>query len=365
MSKIHYTLAIVCILLAAPAYSQESDTLVFLQSDTIWFEDGSLYIGQIADSLFNGTGKMIYADSTVYEGSWKDGMWDGYGVLQYPDGDRYEGEFSHHQFEGEGKYYYTGGAYYKGEWKNGKFDGVGTLRYEDGSYYAGEWTEDRRNGYGVLFSTSNNVMISGTFLDDEILTVDGEEAEYIEAYDPPFTNTLSFTSGMGQPFGIQYLASVDGSFVGLSLSMDFCSRARGEESFYLDDEGGRHELVWWDEKPNEIIYQGDYIPMALYLDFGYREGKLGFGASIGGGITARYRNCIASDNTVFAKGTSYYMTQITGLKTGYRLFCQYRAGRFHERKTIYGTDSHIRTELIFTLGYGNLDKLYFGIGYMF
>ena len=46
-------------------------------ADTIRFDDGSWYTGGIADSLFNGYGKMVYADSTIYEGDWRDGMWNG------------------------------------------------------------------------------------------------------------------------------------------------------------------------------------------------------------------------------------------------------------------------------------------------
>ena len=60
-------------------------------NDTILFEDGSLYTGQLSDSVFNGNGKMIYSDNTIYNGEWKNGMWDGKGELHFPDGDFYQG----------------------------------------------------------------------------------------------------------------------------------------------------------------------------------------------------------------------------------------------------------------------------------
>lgn len=357
MNKIRYILAVVALIPCTFTVAQESDS--------IWFDDGSLYVGHLADSLFTGFGKMIYADSTIYEGEWKEGMWNGTGILEYPDGDRYEGQFRNHQFDGEGKYYYSGGAYYTGSWKEGKFDGVGTLRYEDGSYYAGEWSEDKRNGYGVLYSVPGNYLISGTFHNDDLIKVDGEEEEYIEAYDPPFKNIVSVTLGMKQPFGIQYLAYTENNFIGLSLSVEPCNRTRGKESFVISDDGIRYDLVLWDEKDEEVIYEGHYIPLSLYLDFGYKADRLGFGVSLGAGVKGAYKNCRATDNSVFETGDLYYKTKLYGIKGGYRLYGQYSVMKFPERNTIYGTASHIKPELIFTLGYGNIDKLFFGIGYLF
>ena len=68
-------------------------------TDTIFFDDGSWYLGQVSDSLFNGYGKMVYPDSTVYEGEWKDGLWDGNGEIFYSDGDHYKGDFREHELE--------------------------------------------------------------------------------------------------------------------------------------------------------------------------------------------------------------------------------------------------------------------------
>ena len=85
MSLKHVIIPAILSLLAIEAYAgTEHDS--FSAPDTIFFEDGSWYYGEIRDSLFNGQGVMFYADSTVYKGSWKDGLWDGDGELYYPDG---------------------------------------------------------------------------------------------------------------------------------------------------------------------------------------------------------------------------------------------------------------------------------------
>ncbi len=366
MSKIRYILAFVLPLLAAPVWAQSLHDGDVLQSDTICFDDGSIYMGQVCDSLFNGFGKMIYADSTVYEGYWKDGLWDGSGILEYPDGDRYEGEFRNHQFEGEGKYSYAGGAYYSGSWKEGRFDGVGTLRYEDGSYYAGEWKEERKWGYGVLFSAQDNVLVSGTFVDDELSQSDEISIrELTEPEEQAGTSALSFTVGMQQSFGIQYLAMSGHTFSGLSLSWEPCYRARGEESSILGEDGYRYYLIMWDDKPNEVLYEGEYMPISLYLDLGYRFERMALGISLGGGLKESYQNCRALDNSVFETGTQYYKTRIKGFKFGYRVFGQYSAKKFRARHDDNGYGGSFCPELIFTLGYGNIDKLFFGLGLLF
>lgn len=121
------------------------------ENDTLFFDNGSWYAGQIEDSLFNGFGVMRYPDETLYSGQWKDGLWHGIGELFFPDGDKYSGEFSNHTIEGEGEYFYYNGAKYQGGWRNNMFNGAGTMYYTDGGYYAGNWQDDKRHGYGLLF----------------------------------------------------------------------------------------------------------------------------------------------------------------------------------------------------------------------
>ena len=137
--------------------------------DTLLLDDGSLYMGQLSDSLFNGHGLCIYGDGTVYEGDWKDGLWNGQGTLIYPDGDIYKGSFRNHAKEGNGTYIYNSGARYDGEWKDDRFNGKGKLLFEDGGVYDGEWKDDMKHGYGKLISPENGRSITGYFYYDEYL----------------------------------------------------------------------------------------------------------------------------------------------------------------------------------------------------
>ena len=164
MSLKHFV--ILSILSVSFLVAHASDSNDATPQDTIWFDDGAWYVGEIADSMFNGYGKMFYPDSTVYEGDWKDGLWDGKGTVMFPDGDSYSGDFREHQFSGYGKYIYSDGAVYEGNWKDGLFNGAGTMHYADGSVYAGEWTNDRKNGIGVYFDSSTEALYEGVFSND-------------------------------------------------------------------------------------------------------------------------------------------------------------------------------------------------------
>ena len=76
-----FTILLVLLFCISNAVAQNTE------SDTLRFDDGSWYVGGIADSLFNGQGTMKYSDGTIYSGEWKDGLWNGKGNLRFPDGD--------------------------------------------------------------------------------------------------------------------------------------------------------------------------------------------------------------------------------------------------------------------------------------
>ena len=60
-------LVILSILSVSFLVARASDSNDTIPQDTIWFDDGAWYVGEIADSMFNGYGRMFYPDSTVYE----------------------------------------------------------------------------------------------------------------------------------------------------------------------------------------------------------------------------------------------------------------------------------------------------------
>jgi hypothetical protein len=43
--------------------------------------DGSVYIGNWADDIPNGQGRIVHPNGDTYEGAWKDGKAHGFGVF--------------------------------------------------------------------------------------------------------------------------------------------------------------------------------------------------------------------------------------------------------------------------------------------
>ena len=48
------------------------------------FSDGSKYVGEFADGLFDGQGLHVYRDVTSYQWQFKEGYYSGHGVLIRP-----------------------------------------------------------------------------------------------------------------------------------------------------------------------------------------------------------------------------------------------------------------------------------------
>ena len=50
-------------------------------SESIWYQNGDFYKGQVVNNKPNGFGEKIYHDEGWYEGSFKDGKRDGIGRM--------------------------------------------------------------------------------------------------------------------------------------------------------------------------------------------------------------------------------------------------------------------------------------------
>lgn len=85
--------------------------------ETIKYEDGSLYKGEVSENgIRNGIGMLITVDNAIYMGKWKNDIYDEEGTYLYPDGQRYEGEIMEGRKDGVGKMFYINGDVYEGEW---------------------------------------------------------------------------------------------------------------------------------------------------------------------------------------------------------------------------------------------------------
>lgn len=331
--------------------------------DTVLLDDGSLYMGQIADSLFNGQGMCIYPDGTVYQGSWKNGLWDGQGTLVYPDGDIYKGSFHNHKKEGTGTYIYNTGASYDGDWKDDVFNGQGKLLYEDGGVYQGTWKDDMKHGYGQL-TTAGKRSYTGYFYNDEYLgwpfdtrirrdsTLTDELKEWgfeQEPYIPPGPDV-----SMGLSYGFRSMLTYtiwiefQNNFIyGFSLGANISPPVEGIHSGL-----GRTNM------PKDIHLTGTYVSTQLLMDAGYRFRRMTFGAAAGFGIVRWYQNCKANTDSgqYFGSynlkyGDAYYRTGYDGYKITYRGYMRYSIPINDKPK------AHLY------LGFGNDEKLFFGLGW--
>lgn len=349
-----------------------------VQNDTILFEDGALYTGQISDSLFNGNGKMIYADNTIYNGEWKNGMWDGKGELHFPDGDFYQGEFHENQFNGYGVYHYRDGAHYEGNWKNGKFDGAGTMRYADGSTYSGEWVEDLKEGLGVLYDTADSSLYKGYFHRDLYLTSDHEVYYAVVNGNTNYANTTmepipekesevliysGFTCGLNQLLSADFsVGRREGFFGGLCLGVTLAQHGVGKpardtelvETYDPETEQyvlARETLVFvdWDDFMDEIISDRTYHKAQILAQAGWRWKHFAVGGAAGIGIKHAIRNCLGGKGSPFNNGELYYREKITGVGFGYRIFGD-----------VVLKDYYKNNCLSFRVGYGNGDSVFMG-----
>lgn len=358
-------------------------------ADTIWFEGGSWYAGQIADSLFNGYGKMVYADSTIYEGEWKDGLWEGKGKLLFPDGDIYEGEFLEHEFNGYGVYTYNNGAQYRGYWQNGMFNGAGTMEYADGSVYTGVWKDDLKNGLGILFDNSNKTLIKGEFYNDGFIgspetdyQVDetDQEADYYDYYPirirPDSCWHYSGDSDFYVTFGIGRMMTIHSDFYasnhfffGFALGFNIINHGEGKESMIYDDETSeRIYLVLWDDYLQEIMTEHTFTMLKIEAQFGVSFGRFSLGGALGGGIQKSVRNCRSLEgyNSYYSPGTLYYRTKVKGGKFAYDIYTDYVLKKMHfHTSDIFGTPESISYRINLRAGYSNVDKFYLGLGVSF
>lgn len=356
--------------------SATNDTIA--RADTIWFDDGAWYLGQIADSLFNGYGKMVYADSTVYQGEWKDGMWDGKGDLYYPDGDSYSGEFSKHQFSGYGEYSYSDGSRYEGYWQNNRFNGSGTMNYADGSIYAGEWRDDRKHGLGVYYDAATGALQKGEFMDDLFILPPSIQTSAFDNNND-FGWNQSDKSGKRRKsswhdtddatifmsYGINHILSLHADFhtserffAGFSLGINTVNKRIGKESVTYDDETSEKIiLIDWNDFPDEIMTENTCNFFKLTGQCGVSLGWFSIGGAVGIGLKNTIRNCrsLEHNDSYYEPGTLYYREKMTGVRFAYDLFTDFVISR--SIPYLYSCS--------FRAGYGNIDGFFIGAGVTF
>ena len=124
----------------AVAVSQTKAVAVATQ--TIAYEDGGKYEGEVKDGMKHGRGEQVFPNGDRYVGSFQNDMRHGTGVYYYGSGARYEGQFAGGKREGRGKYFYPNGDVFEGLFSNGLMNGAGAYTYANGTRIEGAWRDD-------------------------------------------------------------------------------------------------------------------------------------------------------------------------------------------------------------------------------
>ena len=116
-----------------------------------YFNNGSIYIGQIKNNKCNGYGKYKTQDNDLEMGIFKNNCLHEYGIIERRNiNSIYEGELDNNLFTGIGiESFKDGAAYYGSFYKNNK-DGIGTYIWSDDTQYQGQWKNGEMNGFGIF-----------------------------------------------------------------------------------------------------------------------------------------------------------------------------------------------------------------------
>ncbi len=115
----------------------------FSDLESILFEDGSIYLGQVLN-----------------------GKRHGIGILNFANGDKYFGEFIEGDKDGIGTYIFANGIKYTGEFKKDIFTGVGTIISNE-IKYSGDFYHNEYDGYGILKDLKKETVFVGGFFAGE------------------------------------------------------------------------------------------------------------------------------------------------------------------------------------------------------
>ncbi len=204
-------------------------------NNTISFDNGDVYTGDIDYLCRHGEGVMVYANGDRYEGEWKDDVINGVGTMYFANGDVYTGSFKDGVTHGTGKLVIKAtdtkeGVTYEGEYENGLCHGQGTCIWDNGTIYTGGYVNGAREGYGEL-EMSDGESYKGYWVKDKREGADGE-LHYAngDRYVGPFINDLPDTRQKNE----------DGSFVILEdgncahgvKGMYFCADGRTYTGYF-------------------------------------------------------------------------------------------------------------------------------------
>jgi len=120
------------------------------QEQTITYDEGSVYTGQMQDGQRHGCG-LWHCRTGQYDGQWRFDMQSGSGRQTWSDGRIYDGQFKSGMFDGVGRMTWhtqKGSLTYEGQYVEDLKHGRGKFVWADGRSYDGEWQKGKRHGRG-------------------------------------------------------------------------------------------------------------------------------------------------------------------------------------------------------------------------
>ncbi len=138
-----------------------------INSNTYKYDDGTTYVGEFKNEIFEGKGTITYADGEKYTGDFVNYQFDGIGTYVWKDGGRYEGEYKNGQRQGIGKRFYKDGSIYKGQWGKSLKEGKGTMQYGNKDVYEGYWKNDVRDSTGTYIWADGGIY-AGTWKSNQM-----------------------------------------------------------------------------------------------------------------------------------------------------------------------------------------------------
>ena len=193
--------------------------------DTINYENGDVYVGEIVNGQPNGVGIYTLASGKIYRGEFVDGC-----------------------FHGNGTYIWTDGMMYVGEFNMDVIEGKGVVVYADGEYYIGEFSHNKCHGYGTTYSADGKVLEAGMY-DNGTYMGPAEEPAPAPAPAPAAGLTDDDVVGTWVCAGVRRNGTlISADMMGLNATMTFkadgsCRMTlNGEEyndKWYIDAESGR------------------------------------------------------------------------------------------------------------------------------
>lgn len=125
--------------------------------ETIVFENGDSYAGELLEGSMTGVGVYEYHTGDVYEGELNGNTFHGHGRYSYKEsGAMYRGCFSEDMRSGQGEYCFSsqtegadqGRDFYEGDFLKDRMHGVGRRKYLNGDCYEGDFENGMKHGRG-------------------------------------------------------------------------------------------------------------------------------------------------------------------------------------------------------------------------